>query len=108
MIGRTARPGEPYWNARPRAGDSPASLRLTGRTVAGALASLHKRNMTAIYVIGEFHQAGSGSAYIPPPTWRPQGGRRVMGAWMHSSNSVTLLVAPAKDDPDPNNDNPPG
>jgi hypothetical protein len=101
MIGRTARPGETYRNARPRAGDSPASLRLTGSTVAGALVRLHKRNMSAVYVIGEFHEDGSGSAYNPPPTWRPQGGRRVTGAWMHSSNSVTLLVAPAKDDPAP-------
>ncbi|WP_248958480.1 hypothetical protein [Sphaerisporangium perillae] len=68
MIGRLARPGEPYWNARPGAGDSPASLRLSGGTVAEALAKLHERNMSAVYVIGEFHQDGSGSAYNPPPT----------------------------------------
>jgi hypothetical protein len=101
MIGRTARPGEAYQFQRPGAGDNPPSLRLTGRTVAEALTRLHKQNMTAVYVIGQFHKDGSGSDYKPPPTWRPQGGRRVMGAWMHSSNSVTLLLAPVKDDPAP-------
>jgi hypothetical protein len=25
--------------------------------------------------------------YNPPPTWRPQGGRRVTGAWMNTSSS---------------------
>jgi hypothetical protein len=101
MIGRTARPGETYQNQRPGGGDNPASLRLTGHTVAEALARLHKQNMTATYLIGQFHKDGSGSAYNPPSTWSPQGGRRVTGAWMHSSNSVTLLVTPVKDDPAP-------
>jgi hypothetical protein len=110
VIGRTARPGEAYQFQHPAAGDSPPSLRLTGRTVAEALARLHEQNTAAGYVIGQFHKDGSGSDYTPPSTWRPQGDRRVAGAWMHSSNSVTLLLAPAKGDPapDPNAHNVPG
>ncbi|WP_433191567.1 hypothetical protein [Actinoallomurus sp. CA-150999] len=57
--------------------------------------------MTAAYLIGEFKKDGSGSSYDPPPSWRPQGDRRVTGAWMRSSDSVTLLVSEAKGDPAP-------
>jgi hypothetical protein len=101
MIGRTARPGETYWNQRVGAGDSPRSLGLTGHTVAEALKILRKRSMTAAYQIGEFRKEGSGYGYAPPSGWRPQAGRRVTGAWMRSSDSVGLLVAPVKGDPQP-------
>ena len=104
MIGRAARPGEAYQFQRRGAGDNPPSLRLTGKTVAAALARLRRQNMTAVYVIGQFHKDGSGDYYGPPPNWRPQAGRRVTGAWMHSSNAVTLLVAPAGNDPAPDPD----
>ncbi|GAA4074293.1 hypothetical protein [Actinomadura miaoliensis] len=101
VIGRTARPGEIYHDQNPGAGDNPPSLRLTGRTVAEALARLRARNMTAAYLLGRFNQDGSGSSYTPPSGWRPEGDRRVAGAWMRSSDSVTLLVVPRKNDPGP-------
>ncbi|MGH3381983.1 MAG: hypothetical protein ACRDP6_45375 [Actinoallomurus sp.] len=100
-IGRTARPGEVYQLQLPGAGDRPPSLRLTGRTVAGALARLHRRKMTAVYRIGEFHKGGSGNVYSPPPTWRPGADRQVTGAWLNSSDSVALLIAPGGNDPAP-------
>lgn len=102
VIGRKARPGEVYQFQPILAGDHPRSLRLTGRTVAGALAHLREKNMTAVYRIGEVHKDGSGDLYAPPSTWRPGDDRRVTSAWMHSSNSVILLIAPAKNDPAPN------
>ncbi|GLZ12228.1 hypothetical protein Acsp04_24630 [Actinomadura sp. NBRC 104425] len=101
VIGRTARPGEVYRDQHPAAGDNPPSLRLTGRTVAQALARLRARHMTAAYLIGEFKKDGSGNYYSPPADWRPEGGRHVAGAWMRSSDSVTLLVAPRQGDPGP-------
>jgi hypothetical protein len=101
VIGRTARPGEVYHDQSPAAGDNPPSLRLTGRTVAQALARLRARHMSAVYLIGEFKKDGSGGYHVPPSGWRPEGGRRVAGAWMHSSDSVTLLVAPRPGDPGP-------
>lgn len=110
MIGRAARPGEPYQFQPPAAGDNPPSLRLTGQTVTEALSRLHQRNLTAVYVLGQFRKDGSGSDYAPPPPWRPQGDRRVTGAWMHSSNAVALLITPVKGDPapDPNAPGRPG
>ncbi|GAA4620521.1 hypothetical protein GCM10023196_004840 [Actinoallomurus vinaceus] len=101
LIGRAARPGEVYHDQHSGAGDNPASLHLTGRTVNDALARLRERKMTAVYLIGEFKKDGSGNDYVPPPGWRPDGGRRVTGAWMRSSDSVTLLVPPAANDPAP-------
>ncbi|GAB3960250.1 hypothetical protein GCM10029978_009070 [Actinoallomurus acanthiterrae] len=101
FIGRAARPGEVYYDQRSGVGDNPPSLHLTGHTIDEALALLHKRKMTAAYLIGEFKKDGSGSSYEPPPAWRPRGDRRVTGAWIRSSDSVTLLVSPAKNDPAP-------
>ncbi|WP_026403171.1 hypothetical protein [Actinomadura rifamycini] len=101
LIGRAARPGEVYTDAYPAAGDRPASLGLTGRTVGEALAELRRRGLGAAFTIGAFNLDGSGSMWEPPQLWRPAADRRVTGAWMRSSNSVGLLVAPAKGDPGP-------
>ena len=101
IIGRTARPGETYWDHHPRAGDNPASLRLTGRSVTDALALLRRRNLTPFYVLGQQNPDGTGSWYNPPPTWRPDGDRHVTGAWNHSSRSIGLLVTAVKGDPGP-------
>ncbi|NKZ03009.1 hypothetical protein [Actinomadura latina] len=101
VIGRKARPGEVYGDARPARGDHPESLRLTGRTAGRALADLRARGLTASFSIGEFKADGSGSMYNPPAGWRPGDGRRITGAWVRSSDSVGLLVTPAKGDPEP-------
>jgi hypothetical protein len=101
VIGRKARPGEVYADATPQRGDRPASLRLTGRTVGGALAELRRRGLTAVFSLGEFKADGSGYMWDPPAGWRPGTGRRVTGAWARSSNSVGLLVTPVKSDPEP-------
>ncbi|GAA1885514.1 hypothetical protein [Actinomadura bangladeshensis] len=101
VIGRKARPGEVYGDAHPARGDHPASLRLTGRTVGRALADLRGRGLTASFSIGDFKADGSGFMHNPPAGWRPDDGRRITGAWVRSSDSVGLLVAPAEDDPEP-------
>ncbi|GAA3943874.1 hypothetical protein GCM10023085_27340 [Actinomadura viridis] len=101
VIGREARPGEIYQDARPQQGDRPGSLRLTGRTVSQALAQSRRLGLTSAFSIGEFTPDGAGSHWDPPAGWRPAGDRRVTGAWMRSSTSVGLLVAPSADDPRP-------
>ncbi|GAA1775772.1 hypothetical protein [Actinomadura chokoriensis] len=101
VIGRKARPGEVYGDARPARGDHPASLRLTGRTAGRALADLRGRGLTASFTIGDFKADGSGFMYDPPEGWHPGDGRRITGAWVRSSDSVGLLVAPAEGDPQP-------
>jgi hypothetical protein len=101
VIGRKARPGEVYGDARPAQGDHPESLRLTGLTTGRALADLRTRGLTAAFSIGVFQADGSGSMYDPPAGWRPGDERRITGAWVRSSNSVGLLVAPAEGDPEP-------
>ncbi|TDD91095.1 hypothetical protein E1293_02700 [Actinomadura darangshiensis] len=101
VIGRAARPGEVYADARPARGDRPASLRLTGRTVGEALADLRRRGLTGAFSIGDFKPDGSGFMWDPPADWRPSGGRRVVGAWVRSSDSVGLLVTPVAADPEP-------
>ncbi|MEV5829202.1 hypothetical protein AB0L25_26945 [Spirillospora sp. NPDC052242] len=100
-IGRAARPGEVYADAAPAAGDRPASLGLTGRTVGEALAELRRRGLGAAFTIGAFRPDGSGSMWDPPALWRPDADRRVTGAWTRSSTTVGLLVAPADGDPAP-------
>lgn len=104
LIGRKARPGELYADAAPAAGDRPASLGLTGRTVGEVLAELRRRGLGADFTIGVFRPDGSGSALDPPALWRPAADRRVTGAWMRGPASVGLLVAPAEDDPAPRPD----
>ncbi|MFF5265114.1 hypothetical protein ACFY4C_40040 [Actinomadura viridis] len=101
VIGREARPGETYHDARPRQGDHPASLRLTGRTVSQGLAQLRRLGLTSAFTIGAFTPDGAGSHWDPPAGWRPAGDRRITGAWMRGATSVGLLVAPAGDDPRP-------
>lgn len=101
VIGRKARPGEVYGDAHPARGDHPKSLRLTGRTVGRALADLRARGLTASFSIGDFKADGSGFMHNPPAGWRPGDGRRITGAWVRSSDSVGLLVAPAEGDPEP-------
>ncbi|CNE56726.1 Uncharacterised protein [Mycobacterium tuberculosis] len=105
VIGRKARPGEVYADARPARGDHPKSLRVTGLTVGRALADLRSRGLTASFTIGDFKADGSGFMWDPPVGWRPDSGRRVTGAWPRSSDSVGLLVTPTEGDPKPR---PPG
>lgn len=101
VIGRKAAPGEVYSDAYPASGDNPKNLRLTGRTVAQALADLHRRGLTATFTLGTFNPDGSGSSWDPPKTWRPAPDRRITGAWPSSSSSVGLLIHPQKTDPQP-------
>ncbi|GAA2105795.1 hypothetical protein [Actinomadura alba] len=101
VIGRKAAPGEVYFDANPVQGDRAKDLRLTGRTVAQALAEVLRRGLTATFTLGEFKADGSGSSWDPPATWRPAGERRITGVWTRSSTSVGLMVVPQKGDPQP-------
>ncbi|MDL4770680.1 hypothetical protein [Actinomadura xylanilytica] len=100
-LGRRARPGEVYADDPPQQGDPLKRLKLRGLTVADALARLRGNGLGAVYEIGSFTPGGSGSWFTPAPSWRPAPGRRVTGAWLHSSQVATLMVSPAEGDPQP-------
>lgn len=97
LLGRKAKPGEPYQDPRPgpKIEEPVDGLCLVGMTVKEAEAVLKARGLGVRFALGQFTMpGGAGSMTETKPDWRPNNiDQPVDNAWMYSSDAVTLLVS---------------